>query len=150
MCVVCFLCGVFLVSIGALGVAEKKRSYSIEDDVFWEWYKGYSIWGCLQSSSISLREMDKYELMETKIPVACEMCYAVYSAGWCQLKSQAHFLRASGGRSKKGESQEFVNNCTHHFISNTAPLPSTDYLIICYLHRHDISSYFLHLRDSFE
>ncbi len=28
------VCGVFLVSVGALGVAERKRSYSIEDDVF--------------------------------------------------------------------------------------------------------------------
>lgn len=34
MCVVCFVCCVFLMSVGALGVAEKKRSYSIEDDVF--------------------------------------------------------------------------------------------------------------------
>lgn len=28
------MCGVFLVRVGALGVVEKKRSYSIEDDVF--------------------------------------------------------------------------------------------------------------------
>lgn len=28
------MCGVFLVSVGALRVAERKRSYSIEDDVF--------------------------------------------------------------------------------------------------------------------
>lgn len=119
------VCGVFLVSVlWALGVAEKKRSYSIEDDVFGSDTKATvfedvsrapaSVWG----RWINMNWWKPRSLWHVK----CAMLFIV--EGWCQLKSQALFLRAVltwGGRSQKCESQEFVfvNNCTLRFISNT-------------------------------
>lgn len=36
--------------------------------------------------------MDKYELMETEFPAACEMCYAVYSGRMVPVEEPSTFL----------------------------------------------------------
>lgn len=50
--------------------------------------------------------MDKYELMESEIPVAPDMCYAVYSGRVKVVEHRRLFrdLPAWGGRSRKAES----------------------------------------------